>query len=692
MPAAISITDEDFAYAERILLPAGESFDEERRRFIRNFETIDLQAVPGSGKTTALLAKLLILDRRLPFHDGFGILVLSHTNAAIDEIKGKIGSHCSNLFRYPNFVGTIQSFVDEFLAVPFYTNRYKKPPIRIDDDIYNQRFSKSRYYFPQLSTNVNHYLIANSLSRYANPKNIRWSFIDGKACLTDGYCGNEIDIKKPRGRTKPQNFTDWSDQEKEEVRKWLRGFKNNLLKDGYLCFDDAYFLANVFLSKNKHIKSLLQLRFAYVFVDEMQDMEQHQYELLESVFFDAGTSLSRYQRIGDKNQSIFGESKDGAQDYWNDRTTVLELNGSYRLSAILASVVEPFAVSPIRIEGRRKSANGTDMAIKPHLIVFTDATKESVIQRFAEIVKALIEEEKIPQDSRNKYKAVAWVAKEKEKGKLRLCDYHPNYSKEERAQRIDYENLKSYIANYNKDDRTLSSIEKNISHALLRILREEKVVDALGNPFSKRKLIEFLKENKPEYWAAYEIKLYAWCLDVARGKAEEALIDIRTHIPAFLSQFCIEVENSGSFINDTKSDAVPSPNNLSKKPANIVRLEEIDIDITTVHRVKGETHTATLYLETFYQRCHESDRLEDALKGIAIETTAHKYVKQSAQMVYVGFSRPTHLLCFAVHESRFSKLEAGINLNVWKIERLVEPPSVTGAQSTRAFNNASLAS
>jgi superfamily I DNA/RNA helicase len=86
----INITDDDIRYAEKILLPANKEFDEERINFIRNLETIDLQAVPGSGKTTALLAKLIILERKLPFQDGSGILVLSHTNAAIDEIKEKI--------------------------------------------------------------------------------------------------------------------------------------------------------------------------------------------------------------------------------------------------------------------------------------------------------------------------------------------------------------------------------------------------------------------------------------------------------------------------------------------------------------------------------------------------------------------------------------------------------------------------
>lgn len=119
MPQEINITDDDIRYAESILLPEDKIFDQERKTFILNFGTIDLQAVPGSGKTTALLAKLVVLERKLPFEDGSGILVLSHTNAAIDEIKEKIQKHCPKLFSYPNFIGTIQSFVDEFLAIPF---------------------------------------------------------------------------------------------------------------------------------------------------------------------------------------------------------------------------------------------------------------------------------------------------------------------------------------------------------------------------------------------------------------------------------------------------------------------------------------------------------------------------------------------------------------------------------------------
>ena len=142
MQQAIDITESDIEYAEKILLAEGQNFDDERRAFIKNLEVIDLQAVPGSGKTTALLAKLLILERKLPFTNNSGILVLSHTNVAIDEIKHKIKPYCPKLFSYPNFIGTIQSFVDEFLAIPYYTTICKKKPVRIDNEVYDEVMKK----------------------------------------------------------------------------------------------------------------------------------------------------------------------------------------------------------------------------------------------------------------------------------------------------------------------------------------------------------------------------------------------------------------------------------------------------------------------------------------------------------------------------------------------------------------------
>ena len=65
MQLELDVSDEQISEAEQLLLPPGATFGEEARNFIRNWGDIDLQAVPGSGKTTVLLAKLLILDRHI---------------------------------------------------------------------------------------------------------------------------------------------------------------------------------------------------------------------------------------------------------------------------------------------------------------------------------------------------------------------------------------------------------------------------------------------------------------------------------------------------------------------------------------------------------------------------------------------------------------------------------------------------
>ena len=131
----------------------GNTFDPERLDFINNLGTCDLLAVPGSGKTTALMAKLYCLSKHLPFEDGSGILVLAHTNAAVDEIEKKLKPHCPRLFEYPNFVGTIQGFVNKFLANIANFEKYGSYPTKIDDEIACKAIiEKTRYSTPHFST------------------------------------------------------------------------------------------------------------------------------------------------------------------------------------------------------------------------------------------------------------------------------------------------------------------------------------------------------------------------------------------------------------------------------------------------------------------------------------------------------------------------------------------------------------
>ncbi len=135
----MKITDHDIERTERLLLPRGCHFNDERRVFLRCMESRDVVACPGSGKTSALLAKLLILSARMPFVDGRGLCVLTHTNVAIDQIKRKAGVAAEALFRHPNFFGTIQEFANRFLAIPAYVARFGQRHIRMDEDLYENR-------------------------------------------------------------------------------------------------------------------------------------------------------------------------------------------------------------------------------------------------------------------------------------------------------------------------------------------------------------------------------------------------------------------------------------------------------------------------------------------------------------------------------------------------------------------------
>ena len=84
-------------------------------------------------------------------------------------------------------------------------------------------------------------------------------------------------------------------------------------------------------------------------------------------------------------------------------------------------------------------------------------------------------------------------------------------------------------------------------------------------------------------------------------------------------------------------------------------------------------------MECFYERDvlggnYESQRLrgvltkeqkvEDILNNDDLTDFKKKILTQTSKMVYVGFSRPTHLLCFVVHKDR---LNADFENDNWEI-------------------------
>lgn len=62
-----------------------------------------------------------------------------------------------------------------------------------------------------------------------------------------------------------------------------------------------------------------------------------------------------------------------------------------------------------------------------------------------------------------------------------------------------------------------------------------------------------------------------------------------------------------------------------------------------------------MYLETFYEKKYESDRLIGFLKGTYNSDFAKKSEHiEALKMAYVGMSRSSHLLCLALHKDRIN--------------------------------------
>lgn len=75
----------------------------------------------------------------------------------------------------------------------------------------------------------------------------------------------------------------------------------------------------------------------------------------------------------------------------------------------------------------------------------------------------------------------------------------------------------------------------------------------------------------------------------------------------------------------------------------------LEIHINTVAGVKGETHTGTLFFETFHYK-YDVNNLIDFFKG---KIKPQKGIRQIAasKNAYVAMSRPSHLLCVAAQKS-----------------------------------------
>lgn len=678
---SMKIKDEHIKEAENLLIDGNEFDSEERVPFIKDLNTCDLLAVPGSGKTTALLAKLYCLSKNLPFKDGSGILILSHTNTAVEEIEKNLKSYCPSLFEYPNFVGTVQSFVNTFLANQACQVKYGSYIRQNDNDLYLNEVKNFYYSLEWKKEGETEPKLKNLLYWKANQGRKGLTSFEKNSNAINFLFYLEFDLINRKFLTGSKNTTVIMHGGKthpiySEVEQW----KENLFKRGLLNYKDSFSLTDWYIENYPEIRQLLQKRFKYVFIDETQDLESFQIKVIEKIFNDENSNTI-IQRIGDINQSIYNSGKSVKTNAdWEPRNQRF-LNGSKRLTKEVSELVNCFTLD------RQKDDNGDarfvvnglrelEKPIKPHLILFN---KQS-IGKLEETFKELIKENKLKEtieSEKHGFKIIGWSAKWDDNGsnndKLRLENIFSNYNKESKSKKETFDTLSKYLQYFNKDKSSLEPARKTILNALIAVLKLENKTykikirgQEIERYYTKSELIKDIK-NQPnnDLYENFKGLLYQWSFEImVTSKASQTYNSIKSFIQnEFKEWFNLEINDSvKTFLEEEYNELV----NIVNQTEDVsLKKEDIPIEIGTVHSVKGQTHCATMYVETSYIN-YESEKLNIIAKK-ATKTKPeiilpnpllyeeHEYrankdlrAKETLKMMYVGFSRPTHLLCFAM--------------------------------------------
>ena len=643
MPYDIQISDDDIDQyildhnATRSEYDSLLEFDEVRRAALKSWD--DLQACPGSGKTTLIAVKLILLARKwTPAHKG--ICVLTHTNTACDELRSRIelDRYGYKLLSYPHFIGTIQEFIDKYIALPI-TRSLGYDLRLLSGEEFETEFKKIWWgKFTDKRTagsyQFSYYVLRNSII----PSKFTLDCIDGNIIVNPAYKESfERVIEFDKAGT---------------VDDFLLDKKNQYLAKGVALYRDMYAYAAYVLSKNQKLIETLRHRFSVVLIDEMQDTQKFQDEIINTIFHDDSIKL---QRFGDADQAIFdnmgGEEPNST---FNDSNNLSILSHSYRFTNDIASKVSNLSYSQI---GDIQARVIPERPFQHTVIVYDDDSKSDVINVFSDIVQE--------QDENIRWKSIKAVGGTEGRGGL-ISAYWEGFDRRKSLKSPKPERLIDVIfRRWWEQDQGSENQYKLIFQSILDLLRLARVMDVRSTShryFNMNSMKSWLRENN--HYSAFRELVTEWIVN-----------DFPTN-----EQWNEQVANLRDILGITNNEQVEAY--LTYEQTNVFGEEEYTtgnifcasngrkIEVGTIHSVKGETHDATLVLETKNHQ-HDIQQLLDHIAGIDTGAVTGVRKIKFVRQLYVAFSRARHLLCFSVHKDHVSPTQIdGLRENGWAIRAI----------------------
>lgn len=604
------------------------SFDrDDQIKALLHMESADFQAVPGSGKTTLLGAKLAMISKKWPYANR-GICILSHTNVAKQEIEQRLliipGGEA--LLVYPHYIGTIQSFINKHLATPWLRERGVELK-EIDDDAYGERFLK----LATKDADVRGWLYQQAFQRERSNaiRGIRFS-------------GPELALTTDARVALPANG---------KTINALKRIKNTLTREGWLRYDDMFAFAARALKYVPTLPDTISHRFPLVFMDEMQDTSDLQLEVLSKAFLQD----SIIQRFGDLNQTILNRGA-GTHSHAFPKPGFFEVSSSLRFGPLIADVA-----NRMKLVGENLEGSGRDAVSRPALILYSDATIQDVVLRFG-----------------------AWAAENFAPDELASLPIKAvcAVKREGNAQQPLGRHIRDYVPSYVIDANRPSGARATIC----RLVREAGEVKDFGGATTKRvstarlvvlKLLKYC--GRPDVCDLVSWPQLRRALDhdaQALQAANRVVLDIVEGLYATETEeiWKASLEKLLTALELLTASDVQAPDVAESKfepdtrdsfaeqrgGVNALRIDvcgkAFDVQLSTIAGVKGETHLATLVLESCINKHYDLSELIPYFHG---EEAANKVTdprrKSQLHNAFVAVTRATRMVAIAVHVDRVPK-------------------------------------
>ena len=262
-----------------------------------------LFAVPGSGKTTVLIARLgyMVICRHIAPEN---ILAITFTRAAADEMRGRFADKFGADYAKRIEFGDIHQLARKII-IRFMVDVRKSYP----NDATASKALSDMTIKEEDKKKIVCQLMKSSNKEYIEEANVV------QACS---------DITFIKNYYVQGDIVDYGLCSTPDLEKIINGYENILKKEHKIDFDFMLCYASDILKRNESILSYFQDKYTYISVDEAQDTSKVQHEMIRLL---AGKYNNIFM-VGDEDQSIYGFR--GAEP-----TMLTEFNEYYKDSFIL---------------------------------------------------------------------------------------------------------------------------------------------------------------------------------------------------------------------------------------------------------------------------------------------------------------------------------------------------------------------